>query len=85
MIMERNGLKEIVEMDMDRIMSTDFTELTSEEAKDFWNRHNDTIRRYMSTYDEEELRKEIVAERGKDFEIEFNKKLNEVISAIMNV
>ena len=34
---------------------------------------------------EEELRKEIVAERGKDFEIEFNKKLNEVIAAIMNV
>jgi len=85
MIMERNGLKEIVEMDMDRIMSTDFKELTSEEAKDFWNRHNDIIRRYMSTYDEEELRKEIVAERGKDFEIEFNKKLNEVIAAIMNV
>jgi hypothetical protein len=83
--MERNGLKEIVEMDMDRIMSTDFKELTSEEAKDFWNRHNDIIRRYMSTYDEEELRKEIVAERGKDFEIEFNKKLNEVIAAIMNV
>ena len=83
--MERNGLKEIVEMDMDRIMSTDFKELTSEEAKDFWSRHNDTIRRYMSTYDEEELRKEIVAERGKDFEIEFNKKLNEVIAAIMNV
>ena len=83
--MERNGLKEIVEMDMDRIMNTDFKELTSEEAKDFWNRHNDNIRRYMSTYDEEELRKEIVAERGKDFEIEFNKKLNEVIAAIMNV
>lgn len=83
--MERNGLKEIVEMDMDRIMSTDFKELTSEEAKDFWNRHNAEIRRYMSTYDEEELRKEIVAERGKDFEIEFNKKLNEVIAAIMNV
>lgn len=83
--MERNGLKEIVEMDMDRIMSTDFTELTSEEAKDFWNRHNDTIRRYMSKYDEEELRREIVAERGEDFEIEFNKKLNEVIAAIMNV
>lgn len=85
MIIERNGLKEIVEMDMDRIMSTDFKELTSEEAKDFWNRHSDSIRRYMSTYDEEELRKEIVAERGKDFEIEFNKKLNEVIAAIMNV
>ena len=83
--MERNGLKEIVEMDMDRIMNTDFKELTSEEAKDFWNRHNDTIRRYMSNYDEEELRKEIVAERGKEFEIEFNKKLNEVIAAIMNV
>ena len=27
----------------------------------------------------------IVAERGKDFEIEFNKKLNEVIAAIVNV
>ena len=66
-------------------MNTNFTELTSEEAKDFWNRHNTEIRRYMSTYDEEELRKEIVAERGKDFEIEFNKKLNEVIAAIVNV
>lgn len=83
--MKRDELKKIVENDLERIMNTDFNELTSEEAKDFWNRHNDTIRRYMSTYDEEELRKDIVAERGKDFEIEFNKKLNEVIAAIMNV
>jgi hypothetical protein len=83
--MKRDELKKIVENDLERIMNTDFNELTSEEAKDFWNRHNAEIRRYMSTYDEEELRKEIVAERGKDFEIEFNKKLNEVIAAIMNV
>lgn len=83
--MERDGLKKIVENDLDRIMNTNFTELSSEEAKDFWNRHNADIRRYMSTYDEEELRKEIVAERGKDFEIEFNKKLTEVMGAILNV
>lgn len=83
--MERDGLKKIVENDLDRIMSINFTELSSEEAKDFWNRHNAEIRRYMSTYDEEELRREIVAERGKEFETELNKKLNEVMAAILNV
>lgn len=83
--MKRDELKKIVENDLERIMNTNFTELTSEESKDFWNRHNAEIRRYMSKYDEEELRREIVAERGKDFEIEFNKKLNEVMGAILNV
>ena len=83
MKMTEKEIREYIAEDIDNIMNVDFSGMKHEESKKWWQKHL----RHMDKLDisptkEAEIRKEIIKERGKEFEDSFNIKLNSIIKAI---
>lgn len=83
--MERNEVRRIMNEDLDFIMNIDTTK-SSEEVKKEWNKHLKNVDKCgIIKREEDEIRRELINERGEEFKDKFDKKLSEIIGAIMNV
>lgn len=84
--MTEKEIREYIAEDIDNIMNVDFSTMKHDETKKWWQKHL----RHMDKLDisptkEAEIRKEIIKERGKEFEDSFNKKLISITKAITNI
>ena len=84
--MTEKEIKDCITEDIDNIMSVDFTNMQHEEIKKWWQKHLRSLDKLnISASKEAEIRKEIIKERGKEFEDSFNKKLNSITKAITTI
>ena len=84
--MTEKEIKDCIAEDIDNIMSVDFINMEHEEAKKWWQKHLRSLDKLnISASKEAEIRKEIIKERGKEFEDSFNKKLISITKAITNI
>ena len=84
--MTEKEIREYIAEDIDNIMNVDFSTMKHDETKKWWQKHL----RHMDKLDisptkEAEIRKEIIKERGKEFEDSFNKKLISITKAITTI
>ena len=84
--MTEKEIREYIAEDIDNIMDVDFSNMNHEESKKWWQKHLRHLDKLnIGTIKEAEIRKEIIKERGKEFEDSFNKKFNSIIKAIANL